>query len=69
MDKKPTTEAQKRAKLKYMEKYVEVKVRMTHEKRDIIKAHADKYDKGSSTAFINRAIDSQIDRDKENTNE
>ena len=64
MDKKQTTEAQKRAKMKYMEKYVEAKVRMTPQKRDIIKAHADKHDNGSATAFINRAIDETMERDK-----
>lgn len=62
MDTK-TTEAQKRAKQKYMEKYVEVKVRMTPERREQIKAHAEKHDGGSTTAFINHAIDEKMERD------
>ena len=65
MERKPTTEAQKRAKKKYMESYVEVKVRMTPDKRSNIKNHANKHDKGSATAFINRAIDETMERDNE----
>lgn len=58
------TEAQIRAQKEYMSKYIEVKVRMTPEKREVIKAHADEHDGGSSTAFINRAIDETMERDK-----
>lgn len=57
------TEAQIKAQKAYMSKYVEVKVRMTPERREEIKSHADKYDDGSTTAFINRAIDEAIERD------
>jgi Zn-dependent oligopeptidase len=56
------TDAQKRAQKKYMEKFVEVKVRMTPEKRSQIQDHAKKLGK-STTEFINRAIDETMERD------
>ncbi|HJB57571.1 MAG TPA: hypothetical protein H9714_08470 [Candidatus Flavonifractor intestinipullorum] len=56
------TEAQKRAHQKYMGKFVEVKVRMTPEKRAVIQAHAAGQGE-STTAFINRAIDETMERD------
>lgn len=56
------TDAQKRAQKKYMEKFVEVKVRMTSEKRSQIQDHAKKLGK-STTEFINRAIDETMERD------
>jgi len=56
------TDAKKRAHRKYMEKFVEVKVRMTPEKRTTIQAHAEKQGE-STTAFINRAIDETMERD------
>ena len=56
------TEAQKRAQKKYMASFVEVKVRMTPEKRAIIQAHAQGMGE-SATVFINRAIDCQMERD------
>ena len=31
--------------------------------KEVLKAHADKHDKGSVNAFINRAIDNQIKQD------
>lgn len=34
-------------------------------RKDIIKAHAVAFDSGSVNAFINRAIDEQMQRDKE----
>lgn len=61
-EKTKTTEAQKRAKQKYMERYVEIKVRMTPERRAEVQEHA-KAQGESATAFINRAIDEQIKRD------
>ena len=58
------TKARKEANARYMENFVEVKTRMTPEKRAIIKAHAK--DQGESVnAFINRAIDEAMRRDKE----
>ena len=57
-----TSEAQKRAQRKYMEKYVEIKVRMTPEKRSIVQEHARRHGE-SATEFINRAIDEAMERD------
>lgn len=59
-----TTEAQKRAHQEYMKRFVEIKVRMTPERRSAVQAHAQTQGE-SATAFINRAIDEQIKRDKE----
>lgn len=56
------TEAQKRAQKKYMSSFVEIKVRMTPEKRSAIQAHAKAMGE-SATTFINRAIDHEIERD------
>ena len=61
--KKPVSDAQKKAHRKYMEQFVEVKVRMTPEKRAEIQSHA--LEQGeSATAFINRAISETMDRDR-----
>ena len=61
-EKKPVSDSLKRAHKKYMEKYVEVKVRMTPERREFIQAHAAAQGE-SATAFINRAIDEAMERD------
>lgn len=61
-EKKTLSEAQIRAHKKYMENFVEVKVRMTPEKRETIKIHAKKQGE-STTSFINRAIDETMERD------
>ena len=58
------SEAQKRAQKKYMEKFVEVKVRMTPEQRSTVQAHAQRMGE-STTVFINRAITETMERDKE----
>ena len=56
------TEAQARAHKKYIAQFVETKVRMTPERRDEIRAHAES--RGESVnAFINRAIDETIERE------
>lgn len=60
------TEARARANRKYMEKYVEVKVRMTPEQRSTVQAHAQKMGE-SATVFINRAINETMKRDQEAT--
>ena len=39
-EKTKTTEAQKRAKQNYMERFVEIKVRMTPERRAEVQEHA-----------------------------
>ena len=56
------TPAQAEAHKRYMENYVEVKVRMTPERRAEIKKHAAATGE-SVTAFINRAINETISRD------
>ncbi|MEI3523219.1 MAG: Arc family DNA-binding protein [Anaerotignum sp.] len=58
------SEARKRANDKYLkEKVEEFKVRVPKGKKDEIKAHAEA--QGESTnAFINRAIDETMERDK-----
>jgi hypothetical protein len=56
------TEARARANRKYMEKYVEVKVRMTPEQRNTVQAHAQQMGE-SATVFINRAINETMERD------
>lgn len=58
------TEARAKANKKYMEKFVEVKVRMTPERRAVIQAHAEAMGE-SATAFINRAIENQISADQQ----
>lgn len=58
------TEARARANKKYISQFVEVKVRLTAEQREKIKAHAER--KGESVnGFINRAIDETMERDAE----
>ena len=57
------TEARARANKKYMEKFVEVKVRMTPEQRGTVQAHAQRMGE-STTVFINRAIPEAMERDK-----
>ena len=57
------TEALKRAQKNYIEKFSRVEIRMTPERRDQIKAHS-KTRGESVNAFINRAVDETIKRDK-----
>ena len=57
------TEARARADKKYMGKFVEVKVRMTPDKRSAVQAHAASMGQ-SATEFINRAIDEAMERDR-----
>lgn len=57
------TEAQARAHKKYIAQFVETKIRMTPERREEVRAHAES--KGESlNAFINRAIDETMERDE-----
>ena len=62
-EQKGVTDAQKRATRTYMQKYCEVKVRMTPERRSEVQEHATSLEE-STTAFINRAIDETTERDK-----
>lgn len=61
---KEKTEAQKRAQRKYMETVATIQIRTTADRRELIKAHAEAQGE-SVNGFINRAIDEQIERDKE----
>ena len=62
------TPARKKANKKYNSKFHEVKVRMSPERHEMVKKHV--ADHGESTsAFINRAIDEQIDRDNKIRND
>ena len=58
------TSAQKRAQRKYMETKAAIQFVVTPERRDAIKAHAAAHGE-SLSGFLNRAVDSQIERDKE----
>ena len=58
------TVAQKKAQQKYMDKFAVARVRMEREKYNIVQSHAES--KGESVnAFINRAIDETMEREKE----
>lgn len=57
------TEARARANKKYIAQFVETKIRMTPEHREEVREHAE--NRGESlNAFINRAIDETMERDK-----
>lgn len=58
------TPAQAEAHKRYMKNYVEIKVRMTADKRSIVQSHAAKMGE-SATGFINRAIDETMERDNQ----
>lgn len=57
------TEAQARAHKKYIARFVEVKIRMEAERREVIRAHAEAQGE-SVNGFINRAITETMERDK-----
>jgi len=61
----PVSKAQQRAVSKYMkENYDEIKVRVEKGRKAEIKAHLDSRGEGESVnAFINRAIDTQMEID------
>lgn len=58
------TQARREANARYKSKFVEVKVRMTPERRSVVQEHAASMAE-STTAFINRAIDEAMARDHE----
>ncbi len=58
------TEAQARAHKKYIAQFVETKISMTPERREMVRAHA--ASRGESlNAFINRAIDEIMARERD----
>jgi uncharacterized protein (DUF1778 family) len=61
---KQVSDSQRRASQKYMEQFVEVKVRMTPDRRTVIKQYAESRNE-SVNGFINRAISEAIERDSE----
>ena len=62
----PVSKANQRAVAKYTKaNYDDVKVRVPKGDREIIKAHAEKYDDGSVNGFIQRAIRETMERDNE----
>lgn len=56
------TEAQARAHKKYIAQFVETKIRMTPEHRELVRAHAASRGESLNT-FINRAIDEMMARE------
>ena len=61
----PATKAHIKATNKWMAKaYDRINLTVEKGKRDIIKDHATQKDGGSVNAFINRAIDETMERDK-----
>ena len=61
----PVSKANQRAVAKYVKNnYDDIKVRTAKGKRDIIQAHAESLGE-SVNAFINRAIDEAMQRDKQ----
>ena len=60
------SKAQQNATNKWISKaYDRINLTVEKGKRDIIKAHASVKDGGSVNAFINRAIDETMERDKQ----
>lgn len=58
--------ASTKAQNKYItKKYDRINLTVDKGKKDIIKEHANIYDNGSVNAFINRAINETITKDKE----
>lgn len=59
------TPAQKRAQKAYMDKFARVEIRMSPAERDVLQAHVSA--RGESVnAFLQRAIQETMERDKEN---
>jgi len=59
---KGTSDSQKKAIKKYLSKFVDIKIRVSPEQRDIIQSHAASMNE-STSSFIKRAIDEAIARD------
>lgn len=66
MRKIATTKAGQKAVNKYVAtNYDRINLTVEKGQRELLKAHADKYDGGSVNAFIKRAITEQMKRDQE----
>lgn len=61
------TDAQKRAQEKYMEDISRVEITMSKDKRQRLLAHVKRQGEKSVNAFVNRAIDETMERDKKET--
>ena len=59
------SEAQLRANKKYQKKFDKVQIRVTHEDKQIIDDHAESMGE-STNAFVRRAINETMVRDKDN---
>lgn len=62
-EKKGYTESQKKATLKYLSKFIEMRVRVTPEFHSDIKQHLQKTGE-STAAFMKRAIQETMERDQ-----
>lgn len=64
-EKKPTPDFQKKAVKKYLSKFADMKIRVEPQWRETVQSHAK--DMGESTsAFMKRAIEETMERDKSN---
>jgi len=66
-EKMPISDARRRANDKWREKFVELRFRVTKEKKELIQEHAAKNGL-SVNAFINRAVDETMERDAKKFN-
>jgi len=64
----PMTDAQRRAREKWLEKVEEIKFRVSKEKKELIREHAASQGE-SVNSFLNRAVDEAIKRDLEKRSE
>jgi len=64
----PMTDAQRRAREKWLEKVEEIKFRVPKEKKELIREHAASQGE-SVNSFLNRAVDEAIKRDLEKRSE
>lgn len=62
-DKKPLSEARKKANAKYLSKFAEMRIRLEPDYYEEIKRHAESMGE-SGAAFAKRAIAETIERDK-----
>jgi len=59
-----TSSAQRQAVKKYLSKFVDVKIRVSAEERDLLYSHAKSVSE-SASAFIKRAIAETMERDQQ----